>query len=139
MHAGVYLFLKGTVYGNNSIVPIAEIGETNTSVGATQNNGLQCITDKMPCCRFRLRVGEWVFPNGSEVPMQGTFYRNRGRDDGTVNLNFLSTDIMFPLQTGLFCCVVPDANDIMQTVCSNISELKMNSCFNPIWLPQFHA
>ena len=49
-----------------------------------------------------------------------SFYRNRGFDDGTVNLNRLS-GVMMP--TGLFCCEVPDARDIMQTVCANIGEL----------------
>ena len=84
-------------------------------------------SDRVPCCRSAFRAGEWYFPNGTMVPVESptasptTFYRNRGRDDGTVNLNRVNTEVMSP--TGLFCCVVPDATDVMQTVCANISEL----------------
>ena len=57
------------------------------------------------------------------VPVQGTastFYRNRGRDDGTVNLNRLNTTVVMP--TGLFCCVVPDATGVMQRICASVCE-----------------
>ena len=105
-------------YTNNSVVPITEIEQTN----ATSNNELQCITDRRPCCATPPnRHGEWFFPdNGGVVPNQGgatTFYRNRG-DDGTVNLNRLNSDVMMP--TGRFCCVVPDATGVDQTLCVNI-------------------
>ena len=115
-HVGVYLSLKGVVYANNSVISITEIEQTNTSA----NNGLQCITDRMPCCRDAHKAGEWFFPSGSVVPIGGvatTFYRNRG-DDGTVNLNRVNNDVMMP--TGRFCCVVPDATGADQTLCVNI-------------------
>ena len=111
------------MYANNSVISITEIGETNPD-DTDQNEGLQCITDRMPCCRGVFRAGEWYFPNRTVVPREDnnptTFHRNRGHDDGTVNLNRLN-NVMMP--TGLFCCVVPDATGIMQTVCANISEL----------------
>ena len=121
-HSGVYLSLRGTTYANNSAIQITEVGETNPDTDL--NDGLQCITDRMPCCRTAFRAGEWymytpdrtVVPGSSDVD----FYRNRGGDDGTVNLNRLS-GVMMP--TGLFCCEVPDALDIMQSVCANIGEL----------------
>ena len=85
------------------------------------NDALRCITDRKPCCRNENnRAGEWFFPNGTMVPVSGPFYRNRGPGDGTVNLNRVNTNVMSP--TGLFCCVVPDATGINQTVCANISE-----------------
>ena len=62
-------------------------------------------------------------PDRTMVPGPSTtvsFYRNRGSDDGTVNLN-RNPGVMMP--TGLFCCEVPNARDIMQTVCANIGEL----------------
>lgn len=65
---GVYLSLNGTKYANNSVISITEIGETDPDLN--QNDGLQCITDRRPCCRFRYRVGEWFFPNGTEVPVE---------------------------------------------------------------------
>ena len=97
MHVGVYFSLKGTVYANNSGIPITHD-----------------------------RAGEWYFPGGIRVPILGigasratTFYRNRG-DNGMVNLNRVSTDVMSP--TGLFCCMVPDATDVIQRACANIGE-----------------
>jgi hypothetical protein len=89
-HTGVYLSLRGAVYANNSAIPIAEIGQTNST--SNTGHGLHCITDRMPCCAaLAIRTGEWLFPNGVTIvpgPLQSptTFYRNRG-DDGTVNLN----------------------------------------------------
>ena len=125
MCVGVYLSLKGVVYPNNSAILITEIGRTNTSqnLPPNSNNGLQCITDRMPCCVSPSRVGEWYFPGGGEVvpPLGGatTFYRNRG-DDGTVNLNRLNSSVM--MRTGQFCCVVPDAISTNVTVCSKIGD-----------------
>ena len=85
---------------------------------------LQCTTDKNPCCmNMSNREGEWLFPNTSQVPGQAmthvTFYRNRG-DDGIVNLNQLYHNTTAP--TGLFCCVVPDDDDAMQTLCAYIGK-----------------
>ena len=124
---GVYLSLRGVKYTNNSVIPITEIEHTLTSNGmtdTTSNNGLQCITNRRPCCQTKTnRHGEWIFPNGTMVPIQDgatSFFRNRG-DDGTVNLNRLNSDVMMP--TGRFCCVVPDATSVNQTVCANISKL----------------
>ena len=115
------------VYPNNSIILITEIEQTTTSNGvtdATANNGLQCITDRRPCCAtIPNRHGDWLFPDGSNVPPISinptSFYRNRG-DDGTVNLIRLNSDIMMP--TGRFCCVVPDSTSTDVTVCADIGE-----------------
>ena len=124
-HTGVYLSSKGIVYANNSVISITEIGETDVytypSPPHNSNNGLQCITDRMPCCRFAPNTaGEWLFPDGTMVPGQSTaltFYRNRGHDDGTVNLNRLN-NVMIP--TGKFCCVIPDATDAVQWACASV-------------------
>ena len=122
-HTGVYLSLKGTVYANNSLIPITEIGETNPDIHL--NEGLQCITDRMSCCKTG-KAGEWYFPDGTGVPVLGTvadgnrattFYRNRG-DNGTVNLNRVNTNVMSP--AGLFCCQVH--NTLNQTACINIGK-----------------
>ena len=47
---GVYLSLKGSVYANNSVIIITEIGAESDPDTAT-NEALQCITDRRPCCR----------------------------------------------------------------------------------------
>ena len=149
-YIGVYISLMQAVYANNSLIPITEIGETNT----TSNTGLQCITDKRPCCQnMSNRAGEWYFPDGNTVPgplgNPTTFYRNRG-DDGTVNLNRVNTRVMSP--TGLFCCKVPstlepnviacvytgeDYSTLVHTpliivAASNLSSLTVNILIMPI-------
>ena len=106
------------VYPNNSVILITEIEQTST----TSNNGLQCITDRKPCCRSA-RLGEWFFPDGGMVAQISdsptAYYRNRS-DDGTVNLNRLNNDAIMP--TGRFCCVVSDATGVSQWRCAVICE-----------------
>ena len=113
IHAGVYLSLNGIFLTNNSNILITDIGTP-----------LVCTTDSIPCCRGANRNGEWLFPNnGGQVPTLNeatSFYRNRG-DSGEVNLFRLNSDVMAP--TGQFCCEVPDATGIDNTVCANIGEL----------------
>ena len=121
--AGVYLSHKGEFYANNSLIIINEIGTTLSS--SSLNNGLQCITDKKPCCQS-YRAGEWFLPDGSVVPLLASsrsFYRNRN-DYGSVNLNRFNSEVTYP--TGLFCCVVLDATDALQTLCINI-------CKHAVW------
>lgn len=84
------------------------------------------------------RVGEWYFPDGEVVPLQGSatsFYRNRG-DDGTVNLNRINPNITLP--TGLFCCVLPDATDVSQTLCIDISKLLSLSQHFALFYPEIY-
>ena len=98
------------------MIPITEIGETDPSTLPTQNNGLQCITDRIPCCRAT-QSGKWFFPNRTVVPDQEnaiSFYINRGLDDGTVNLNRVN-DSMMPM--GIFCCTIPDAKGVTNYIC----------------------
>ena len=116
--AGVYLSFNGTFHANNSIFFVTDIGNW------AANTALQCITDRIPCCLSvnRPRVGEWYFPDKLQVPIKGnaeTFYRNRGAN-GNINLNRLSSNVLSP--SGLFCCVVPDANDTSHRLCANICE-----------------
>ena len=122
---GVYLSLKGVVYANNSVIQITEIGETNPD--SDLNDGLQCITDRMPCCRITFRTGEWYMYTPERTMVPGpyyasgvSFYRNRGYEDGTVNLN-RNSSVMMPL-TGLFCCEVPNAAGDVQPLCVNIGK-----------------
>ena len=117
IHAGVHLSLNNTLFlPNNSAVFISDIRPANS---------LQCVTDRMPCCSTPPnKAGEWYFPDdGGMVPALEsdalTFYTSRG-DDGTVNLNRVSNDVMMP--TGQFCCVVLDATGVTQWACAIICE-----------------
>ena len=111
---GVQLTLKGTIYRNNSFFFLNELGRIES------DDALQCITDKVGCCKYSPnRFGEWYFPDGSRIPIEGDsreFYRNRGYD-GTVNLNYRAP--LLP-PTGHYCCRVPNAADVSQTLCANI-------------------
>ena len=117
---GVYLSLNGVVIESDSNVVITDIG--------TSQHPLVCTTDRIPCCvSINNRAGEWIFPNGTDVPTLGTdpaqFYRNRG-SSGEVSLYRVCDDVITP--TGRFCCRVPDAIfGVNRTVCANVGELKL--------------
>ena len=117
---GVYFSLKGVLYPNNSVIAINDIGESIS--GTCTNNGLQCITDKKPCCQLPNREGEWFFPgDGERVPprdMATTFYRNRG-NRGNINLNRVNKNVLMP--TGRFCCEVSDATSSNVKACVTIA------------------
>ena len=110
------MVLKGTIYQNNSLFFLSELGRSES------DNALQCVTDKVECCKGPPNwFGEWYFPNGSWIPIEyygRVFYRNRGYD-GTVNLNYRATHQDVP-PTGHYCCRVPNAADVYQTLCANI-------------------
>jgi hypothetical protein len=115
------LTLKGVVYPNNSLITVEEIGHGGE--GYESENSVKCITDRMPCCApYPYRVGQWYFPDGSEVPppfAARPFYRLRS-GNGFVYLNRLNPDVTDPV--GQFCCAIPDATNIIQTLCINISK-----------------
>ena len=115
----MYLRLRNQTIANDSQINIRSIGESSDN----PNSPLLCITDKIPCC-FNLthRHGEWYLPNATMIDRYTsamTYYRSRG-DDGEVILNH-PNNVTSP--TGRFCCKVPDANDIIQTLCVIIGML----------------
>lgn len=136
---GPYLLLKGMVYPNNSVIFLSEIGQYDYNYPAIQNDVLQCVTDLKPCCYNwhnrepqYLYSRQWYYPNGTEVYIQHyskelghAFYRNRG-PEGNVNLNIHSNARTF--QTGLFCCVIPDANWNNQSLCANLGKYDYTTC-----------
>lgn len=124
---GVRLLFKGKIYGNNSLFFINEIGRTESDfllgyLPEGYDSPLQCVTDKENCCR-QYRIGEWYFPNGTQVPKEyhaTVIYRNRDYS-GNVNLNrIINTDIMPP--SGQYCCEVPDSTTMNQTLCAYIGK-----------------
>ena len=117
----MYLLLSGTHYPNESVISVSDIGISDPT-----NNGLQCITDKMPCCD-RSQTGMWFFPDGEPVPAKekaASYYVSRGHNDGTVTLNRLSSSLM---PTGKFCCVIPDALEIDNYLCITLNGSKSKS------------
>ena len=108
-NTGVDLLWQGIQYPNNSILNIEDIGE--------DDHALACQTDRRPCCfSSKYRTGEWYYPNGTTVPIQGenaSFYRNRN-DEGQVLLNRQNHETDY--SAGLFCCVLPDASNRIHTL-----------------------
>ena len=119
--AGVYLALRGHFIANNSNINIRSIGQ--------YSDALLCITDKSsePDCTFR----DWYFPNGDLVLEYSSYYFKRG---GNINSAAVSLNryhnVISP--TGQFCCKVPDATYIIQTLCVIIGKTNLISvsCMN---------
>jgi hypothetical protein len=112
--SGVFLSLKGEIIANNSYVGIDDIGE--------DDDALLCHTNKTDCCHESYnRAGEWYFPNGMIVKIEGRsadeFYRDRRAQ--VVRLN--RRQGTFTVR-GLFRCEVPDANNKWQTIYVNIGK-----------------
>ena len=103
--------LNGTIYQNNSIVTLENIGEGG--------DALLCITDITDCCRPPASynaIGNWFFPNGSRVPSSGNqwdIHRTRGQSVVLLHRRRGGAD-------GIYRCEIPlpqsDAEDVTQTI-----------------------
>ena len=119
---GVYISHNGVFIEHDSNILITDIG----FAGASSPHQLVCTTDKTPCCKTPpTRFGNWFFPDDKAVVSMGNiprpteFYRDRN-NNGEINLYRVSSDVMSP--AGRFCCRVPDASGVEQTVCVNVGE-----------------
>ena len=103
--------LNGDPVTNNSNVVLRNIGVGNAA--------LLCTTDKMACCAtVPNRFGQWRYPDRTVVPNDGTgqpYYRNR--DVMLIRLNRRSNQGLSVMYTGVYCCEIPDQNDMTQTLC----------------------
>ena len=94
--------IRDSLYGNNSIVTLSDIGVNSSS--------LLCLTDNAECCTSSdtpHRVREWFFPNNESVfgveDDGGNMYRDRG--PRVVRLH-RRKNVTMP--TGVFRCEIPD-------------------------------
>ena len=111
----VWFSLNSTIYQNNSIVTLEDIGEREDS--------LHCITDITYSCRppytdnnNNNAIGNWFFPNGTRVPSSRTQWdAHRTRDWRVVHLHRRRGGV-----EGIYRCVIPvpqsDAEDVTQTI-----------------------
>ena len=117
----VYLSLSSTNYfTNNSEIEISSIGETD-------DDALVCHTDLSTCCRGLDNtagtggMGEWRFPNGTNVPSNFAVSSNdnyfRTRDTRLIRLNHRNNGMI----TGTFCCVLPTSRG-MESFCASLGE-----------------
>ena len=132
----VQLSLKGTEYGNNSLVKMEDIGEGDEA--------LICSTSFRPCCGTPPnRFGEWYYPDGRKVQPIGsgdTVYRNR-LDDGTVRLHRRSSGVL--PTNGRYRCAIPsnqrDTTNIFVQIlsdnCKFTSSYKVKDTLALILLP----
>ena len=107
----VWFTLNGTMYQNNSLVSLKDIGEGDEA--------LNCMTDQPACCRppytngsGQQVLGNWFFPNGSRVPNSGeqsNFHRTRSQSVVRLHRRRGGED-------GIYSCVVPDATNVTQTL-----------------------
>ena len=105
---GVYLSVNGTILANNSKLSITMIGEE-------AENALLCFTDihQFYCDNYDTLedVGQWYFPNGSAVEIDGDMYMSRGLD--VVRLHRRNNTMM---PTGVFVCEIRDASGTNQSI-----------------------
>ena len=102
----VWFSLNGTIYQNNSVVALENIGEGD--------DALRCITDQRNCCRppYTRAIGNWFFPDGSRVPSSGSmwdFYRTRGASVVLLHRRRGGED-------GIYRCELPDSLNVIQTI-----------------------
>ena len=109
---GVRFSLNGTVYQNNSLVTLEDIGEWS------DDDALLCLADPTACCRAPYTgemgafIGNWFFPNGTRVAalnIHWGFYRTRGHMVVRLHRRRSGED-------GIYRCEIPDAMNVTQTI-----------------------
>ena len=97
------LVLNGTVIPNHGLVLLEDIGESDTQ-------SLLCLTNRTDCCQPPQspggEIGNWFFPNGSQVLNKGygwDFHTNRG--PSVVRMHRRRGGV-----TGIYYCKIPDDN-----------------------------
>ena len=103
----VRLSFRGTIYQNNSLVNLEDIGEGDDAVLCTTANTACCSRSESPGGDI---LGQWFYPNGSAVADRGfewDFFRTRG--PSTVRLNRRRGG-----ETGIYGCLIPDILNIDQ-------------------------
>ena len=88
------------------------------NIGEGDAGALLCTTDRTACCTGTSRAGEWFYPDGRMVPILvdgQPYYRNRG--SSLIRLNRRPNQGLSVMYTGIYCCEIPDQNNVMQTLC----------------------
>ena len=103
----VWFSLRGTIYQNNSLMILEDIGE--------KDDALLCVTKKTDCCSGSypsIAGGSWLFPNGTRVPStsnQWNFYRTRHQMVVRLSRRRGGED-------GIYFCKIPDSMNVIQTI-----------------------
>jgi phage baseplate assembly protein gpV len=106
-------FLSGKILSENSTVFLRDIREGS--------NALTCLTERELCCSYSAgaRRGTWRFPDGTNVgeDTAAGVYFTRGPSSLYLNKK---EDAVGP--TGVYTCVIPDAENIVLTLPIVINE-----------------
>ena len=107
---GPGLYLDGEELPNNGFVSSEDVGEEDV-------DALLCTTDldSSSCCSDRVPGQQWIFPNGTRVPLRGngwTFWTSYGA--GVIRLHRRSQD-SDQIQ-GLFRCQIPNRDRVSLTL-----------------------
>ena len=114
---------------NNSYVDVNQIGEGGAG-GPSDAEGVLCLTNKVDCCASSQVpgggvLGDWFFPNGTPVGSKSP-NADAGRTDFFFRNRFESVVRLLrvgnPPETGLFRCVIPDANNVNQSLYVNVGK-----------------
>ena len=63
-----YLTFMNCTIPNHAYVNLSLVGEVGGTVDEESGNEVVCYTDLDTCCRGEFGHGEWLFPNGTELP-----------------------------------------------------------------------
>ena len=116
------VLIPGVYISHNEVFIEPDSSILITDIGTSSPHQLVCTTDRTPCCISPNTAGDWFYPNNARV-MHTSASQEFGRDrsdNGEINLYRRDSDVMSP--TGRFCCRVPDASGVEQTVCVNVGE-----------------
>ena len=125
---GVRFSLRGTVYQNNSLVNLEDIGEG-------YDDALLCVTDLTACCRppyYNSAIGNWFFPNRTRVPSSGVpwdFHRKRGQS--AISLQRRRGGV-----NGIYSCVIPDALNKTQIIYIGVYTAEAGEWYTCIYYTQ---
>ena len=126
--SGPGLSLHGQFLPNNSFVSAEHVGSSNNSV-------LMCITDSNSCCSVRAPRQQWLFPNGTRVPLREsgwTFWTSY--DVRVIRLHHQSTnDVTVHNVSGLFRCQIPNLSHILLTLYIGIYPTNDSKCHWMMW------
>ena len=120
----VWFSLRGTIFQNNSIVTLEDIGEGR--------DALLCKTNLTACCRPPYTgdaIGNWFFPNGTRVPGLGSnwdFYRTRGQM--VVHLYRRIGGV-----EGIYRCEITNAMNVIQTIYIGVYSANTGEWYTLFW------
>ena len=119
MSVAVQLELGDLRPANNTVVLITGIGNELSPDGG---DPLVCATQLTACCAaFAHRDGDWLYPNGTDVPNFATgnsFYRTRRDSEtgGVLGAALLHRRFGAMMPTGIYSCVIAGADGTDQTL-----------------------